>query len=624
MAPETKKPQPQSLQISSVIGFGGTVVRGLHVHPDGKHLIYPLGSTLIIRNLKDQNNNIFLQGHNGAITCVAVSKSGRYIASGQSTHMGFQADVCVWDFERKCLLNRMTLHKVRVQSLSFSHDESMLASVGGQDDNTLAVWDIQTGKPICGAEACTTITNSVRFFNTDNKMLVTAGEFVLRVWEIDYQNHKMNPIECNLGPLRRVFTSIVVDSTDDFMFCGTTSGEVMCIQLQGPKNLKYGGPKQKISLGVLTVQLTRDGHLVMGGGDGTIALLQKDTLNVVKRVKLMGGVTSVATNGGEIFAGTSESIIYKISNSFEPEILNTCHSQRINDICYPSGTSELFATCSVNDIRVWNARKCAELLRIQVPNLECNCVIFDPRGTSIISGWSDGKIRAFGPQTGKILFVVNDAHKLIGQSRISGVLVGVTALAMTRDSTRLVSGGSDGQVRVWKIGANSQVLEASMKEHKATINSVHISYDSKECISSSDDGSCIVWDMQKFVRRNIMYAQTYFKSAQYLNDDSQILTAGTDKKITYWDGTTCNAIRELDGDKADEKAINSLDISPDSMQFASGGDDKIVKMWDYDEGEIIRTGKGHAGSIKKVKWSPDQKFVTSVGDEGAIFVWKMG
>lgn len=94
-------------------------------------------------------------------------------------------------------------------------------------------------------------------------------------------------------------------------------------------------------------------------------------------------------------------------------------------------------------------------------------------------------------------------------------------------------------------------------------------------------------------------------------------------QITYWDGVTCNAIRELDGDEMNERAINSLDISPDSNKFVSGGDDKTVKLWDYDEGEVIGTGKGHAGSIKKVKWSPDQKFVTSVGDEGAIFVWKV-
>jgi hypothetical protein len=55
-------------------------------------------------------------------------------------------------------------------------------------------------------------------------------------------------------------------------------------------------------------------------------------------------------------------------------------------------------------------------------------------GKSIISGWSDGKVRAFGPQSGKLLYTINDAH-----------LKGVTALAATSDSSRVISGGEEGE-----------------------------------------------------------------------------------------------------------------------------------------------------------------------------------
>ena len=57
---------------------------------------------------------------------------------------------------------------------------------------------------------------------------------------------------------------------------------------------------------------------------------------------------------------------------------------------------------------------------LQVPNLVCNCVCLSPSGTEIVSGWSDGKVRAFGPQSGKLLYVINDAHKIIGVGNSSG------------------------------------------------------------------------------------------------------------------------------------------------------------------------------------------------------------
>ena len=40
-----------------------------------------------------------------------------------------------------------------------------------------------------------------------------------------------------------------------------------------------------------------------------------------------------------------------------------------------------------------------------------------------------------------MMYVINDAH-----------VNGVTAMASTNDSLRIVSGGKEGEVRVWKIG----------------------------------------------------------------------------------------------------------------------------------------------------------------------------
>ncbi|CUG89220.1 WD40 repeat-containing protein, putative [Bodo saltans] len=610
------------LVLESVVGFGGTVEGGLHIHPDGKHLLYPLGTCIVVREIGNPKATGFLNGHSDKISCLAVSNSGRYVASGQSTHMGFQADICVFDFQERKLVHRMLLHKVKVQALAFSADEQYLASVGGQDDNTLVVWDLTTGRPVCGGPAATDLSLCIRFFNNRSDMLVTGGASTLRVWDIDFQNRKINATDVNMGNIRRQIETIAIEAADRYAYCGTASGDVVCIQLNGPKNYKMIGPTKKFANGILSTTLTSDGDVLIGGGAGDVAVLSKVDLSLIKSVTVQGGVTSVSALGDHFFIGTNMSNVYYLNNkTFKDELRQTCHYQTVNDVVFPHGYSELFATCSANEIRVWNTKTSAELLRIQVGNLECNSIVFTKDGRSIVSGWSDGKVRAFGPQSGKLIYAINDAHKLQGMKRISGSHAGVTAVCVDNSNQRIITGGADSQVRVWRISGQAFTMEASMKEHKATINAISINSSDTECVSASDDGSCIVWDLKRFMRRNIMYAQTYFKSASYFFDESQLLTSGSDRKVTYWDAVDCSAIREIEASKTGE--INGLDISADGTFFATGGGDRIVKIWGYDDGTCAAIGLGHSTNISKVKIAPDGKRVVSVSEEGAVMVWRV-
>lgn len=616
------------MKLHTVIGFDGTVPSGLAIHPSRQHIIYPLGSTLVIKNLLEtgksgstaKDSSRFLRGHTGAISCVAISKSGKYVASGQHIHMGFRAPIIIWDFESGNIIHKLDLHKVKVQSLAFSQDEKYLLSVGGEDDGNIAVWDIQSGKAICGTSS-TIHTTCAAFFSSTNKTFVTGGKYSLRVWNIDFENRKLIPTDCSLGQLKRVITCLKLSEDDQHAFCGTTTGDLLCVQVSGNvKNLKLAGPSKLLSQGIRSIEFTSKGNIIVGSGDGTLATLSGVDLRVIKSVSLMGGITSlVATPSGGYYCGTNQSVIYYVNPKLEATLVSTCHSKRINDIAYPRGTSEIIATCSENDIRLWNANKGRELVRIQLPNLECNCVCFSVDGTQILSGWSDGRIRAFGPQSGKLLYVINEAHKITGQKKVSGKLLGVTEIQVTNDNERIISGGSDGQVRIWRIGGSTELI-ASLKEHKSTVNCIIVRKDDSECVTASDDGSCIVWNLDRYIRSNIMTAQTFFKQIRYLNDESQILSGSSDKRVTYWDSYDCTAIREIEASSGE---IYALDISPDGESFAVGGSDKKISIFNYDEGESILTLEGHSEPITKLKYSPDQRFLTSVGEEGAILVWSL-
>jgi WD40 repeat protein len=327
----------------------------------------------------------------------------------------------------------------------------------------------------------------------------------------------------------------------------------------------------------------------------------------------MGAVTSISltADSSHFFAGTSKATLYWCnSDKINPELRNTCHYERINDIAFPAGYSELFATCSINDIRVWNANTRQELLRIEVPGLECHTICFMADGKSILSGWSDGKIRAFLPQSGKLFYAINDAHNH-----------GVTSLQSTHDCQRIVSGGMEGEVRIWRIGTQTQVLESSLKEHRSRVNDIRINKTDSQAVSASYDGSCIIWDLKTHTRIMCLFESTMFKQLMFHPDESQLLTCGSDRKVTYWDCFDGQAIRMLDG--SDSGELNALAITDQGEHFVSGGEDKIVKLWDYDEGIIYFQGVGHSGGITKIAIAPNQQFFVSTGAEGGIFVWKM-
>jgi WD40 repeat protein len=59
--------------------------------------------------------------------------------------------------------------------------------------------------------------------------------------------------------------------------------------------------------------------------------------------------------------------------------------------------------------------------------------------------------------------------------------------------------------------------------------------------------------------------------------------------------------------------LNSIAITLEGKHFVSGGQDGLLKIWNYDEGVCYFEGEGHSGSINKIKISPDQRTIISVG-----------
>ncbi|GAB5364326.1 hypothetical protein AAMO2058_000960000 [Amorphochlora amoebiformis] len=578
------------------------------------------GSTIVVKHVTE-SKQYFLQdgGHDGEVSALCLSKYGKFLASGQNSTPGFPAPVIIWDMETCVAMKRLTLHKGMIRDLSISYDEKFVCSLGGQDDNNIVVWDMLSGVAICGAPSGNQTSITLRWVDGRNDLLVSAGKNgSAKIWTFDYKHRKLIQHQISLGSMRRNFLCSLFSEDAKFLFLGTSSGDIFKINTEtklfrqsGPSNRK----KNPLGKGILSIIRTRQkspNHIIVGAGDGTIALMEMTSMKIIRKTKFEGGITSLALNaaGDHFFVGTTRSNTYLVSLAdFDYELRATCDYMKINDVAFARGYSDLFATCS-NGVRLWNAKERNELLRIEVNGLICHCVVIAPDGKSIVTGWEDGKIRAFTPTSGKLMYAINHAHK-----------DAVTALAITNDSKRIISGGTIGHVRIWGISKQTQTMIASMKQHKGAVNSIMVDDTDNHCVTAASDGSCIIWNLNQYNRESCLYAITKFKSAVYHPEMCQLLTSGTDRKVTFWDVVSANEIRITECTKDGD--VNDLAISPDGEWFASVGNDRVLRLWGYDDAECHYIGQGHSGFVTAVKISPDQKFIVTVGSEGAIFLWKM-
>jgi eukaryotic-like serine/threonine-protein kinase len=66
-------------------------------------------------------------------------------------------------------------------------------------------------------------------------------------------------------------------------------------------------------------------------------------------------------------------------------------------------------------------------------------------------------------------------------------------------------------------------------------------------------------------------------------------------------------------EKAHEKAIYSIDVSPDGARFATGSYDHKVKVWNAKDGTLLRTFEDHTQGVRRVRFSPDGKTLATTG-----------
>ena len=118
-----------------------------------------------------------LQGHGDNVYSVAFSPDGKILASGSLDNT-----IKLWDVQTGAGIKTLQGHGDRVYSVAFSPDGKILAS--GSLDNTIKLWDVQTGVCIKTLQGHGYSVYSVAFF-PDGKILASGSlDNTIKLWDV--------------------------------------------------------------------------------------------------------------------------------------------------------------------------------------------------------------------------------------------------------------------------------------------------------------------------------------------------------------------------------------------------------------------------------------------------------
>ncbi|CAK9040182.1 Cilia- and flagella-associated protein 52 [Durusdinium trenchii] len=579
------------VELEHVIGFSGDHANVVCCHPrDPRCVLVGMGRNVVLQNLDDDHDQKFLQGHDEAVSAVAVSANGTFVASGQEGSKRSavpEAEIIVWDLAQQVDVYRLRGIRGGVRSVGFSSDEMFLAGSGM--DGSLFIWDMQTGELLANMST-NNVTTSLKWDvprpgdnprRPEYLLYATVGHQVMSfrlrysVASMQYQVQE-EPFRLPAGLVREYMDCTLSPCGEMLMLC-TSVGDVNVYQISSQV---YRASFPLCSGGAQTIH-SEGPFVFVGGGDGTIKRLvgQGADWRLDNEISVQGSVSSLTSSRDEhsitLVAGTTSGNVYTIdANTMAVVREIKSESQGLVAVAFKRGSSV----------------------------------------DEVLAGFESGAVRAFDARKGggRQVWEIAVAHR-----------DGVSSLCSTH--LFYATGGLRGGVRLWSRTSKSQLFEFSDHISRPVTGLLPDVKQAHLLHSCGADKCVFTYDLKK-ERRMVQHqwrdGGVLTALTQRLDSENELLTAGTDGCLLTWD---CDVEHPVSQVQVHGQALgfSCVQVSPLTGHFvAASSTDARVRIWDLATGALVATtpGNGFVG-ISAISWSPDEKQIVAVGEDKCITVW---
>lgn len=495
-----------------------------------------------------------------------------------------------------------------ISTLAFSPDSKIIAAASSKrQDGEIQFWDANTQKLLTTIEVEQRISNL--FFSDDGTQLASTGDFGhVRIWDVSNTLKPEVVRQVGLEQIESWGQQQLAELSPDMRLLAITKPDwkhkYFPIYLYDAGNGKLIHSFTWHTRNINSIAFSPDSKLLISGDEyETIRLWNTETGKLVSEMQWHRGTATLSLafsgNGEYLASGHRDSIkLWRKSNNAEKDhetIGDYCQYQQITnhkDYVYKFAFS------------------------------------YDEK--TLLSASKDGTIRAWDTTTGEERFVCEE--HIVG---IKGLTLSKTDDTLTTLSHPYNPPGNF-QIRRWNIESgellSTKIFKPDYLTHLAT------SLDNKMVVMHEVGGKCILRNMEtdSLDIISIFSLEEYPRSGlnvrlAFSHDSTKLAAGGEDGSVHLWKINVNNQsfigrlssgfkkMRLMFKVNGHSEFIRTLAFSPDGKTLATGGRDKIIKLWNDADGTELFTLTGHESRVDSLAFSPDGKTLAS--GSGKLYLW---